>query len=795
MKKSLILALMLIGFTSVTSQILLIRELLVIFSGNELCLGVIIANWLVLVALGSYFLGRRADKVTRGIETFALFQILISFILPLIIYASRIIRNMLGICPGEAIGLFPVFYTSFLILSPLCLILGAQFAFGCKIYSLNFNKTAISIGRVYVYETIGAVAAGPIFTYLLVHYFHSLEIAFGVGIINLVSATILLRYTQRKFFRFKISPLRALVIVLFFLNLSFLLFGGVKGLHQRSINSQWRGYKVKDYQNSLYGNLVVIEKEEQISFCVNGVPISSVPVPDIVFLEELAHFSLLSHPLPQKVLLIGGGIGGLLDEILKHPIDQISYVEMDPLLIKIAQKHLPPSYQYGLNNPKVRVEYIDGRFFLMNSEESYDLIILNLPSPSTLQLNRFYTVEFFKMVRKRLNQSGIFVLGVPASQVYMAQEMRTLNRCIYESMGEVFPSLRVIPAEASNFFLASSTPGGIDLNPLLLSRRLEERGLKSRLINKYYLEYILAREEKMVSTIKETDSEVKINRDFHPIGTYYNLVLWNSLFYPSLKGIFGFLRHLRLWWFIVLLGVLILIFIIWRGLTRRLTRISIPVVILTTGLAGMIFNLALIFAFQVLYGYVYQKIGLMIASFMLGLAGGAMVMNYYLPRMGKDLLKYKNLHGFRGIFAACRSLLIARKSRDPNTGMVPRYFLGRIELIFVLYSLLVPFVLLIYAANPFMLLTTGIVLFILIGITGFLVGLEFPLANKIYLKGTSRIGRTAGTLYFFDLVGASIGAIGASTLLIPILGILKVSFLVVGLKLASLVLLKVVPRE
>lgn len=796
MKKSLILALVLIGFTSVTSQILLIRELLVIFSGNELCLGIIIANWLILVALGSWFLGRRADRVARRVETFVFFQILISLILPLVIYTSRIMRNILGICPGEAIGLFPVFYTSFLILSPLCLILGAQFAFGCKIYSLNFNKRAISIGRVYVYEAIGAVAAGPIFTYFLVGYFHSLEIALGVGILNLISAVLLLHYFQRKSFKFKVSPLRALVIVLFSLNLFFLLFGGAKSLHQRSIDSQWRGYRVKDYQNSLYGNLAVIQKEEQISFCVNGVPVSSAPVPDIVFLEELAHFSLLSHPLPQKVLLIGGGIGGLLDEILKHPVDQISYAELDPLLIKIAQEHLPASSQYGLDNPKVKVKYIDGRFFLINTEESYDLIMLNLPSPSTLQLNRFYTVEFFKMVRKRLNQGGIFVLGVPASQVYMAQEMRTLNRCIYESMEGAFSSLRVIAAEASNFFLASSGPEDIDLNPFLLSRRLEERGLKSRLINKYYLKYILAREEGMVSTIKEVDSGVKVNRDFHPVGTYYNLAIWNSLFYPSLRGIFDFLQHLRLWWFIVPLGVLILIFIIWPGLTKRLSRISIPVVILTTGLAGMMFNLTLIFAFQVLYGYIYQKIGLMIASFMLGLAAGAMTMNYYLPRMGKGLLKYKNLSLSRGIFAACRSLLTAGKScgpgpmtRDPSAWIVPRYLLGKIELVFVLYSLLVPLVLLICAANPFMFLTTGIVLFILIGITGFLVGLEFPLANKIYLKGTSRIGRTAGTLYFSDLVGASIGAIGASTLLIPILGILKVSFLVVGLKLTSLILL------
>lgn len=755
MKKSLVLALVLIGFTSVSSQVLLIRELLVIFSGNELCLGIIIANWLILVALGSYFLGRRADRIARKIEVFALFQILISFILPLSIYATRIIRNILGVFPGEAIGIIPVFYTSLLILSPLCLILGAQFTFGCKIHSLSSNQGAISIGRVYVYEAIGAVAAGPVFTYLLVHYFHSLQIAFGIGIVNLILAALLLRHTRGRFFGFRMSSLWFMSVALLLFNIFFLLSGGVGSLHYRSISSQWRGYSVKDYQNSVYSNLVVIEKGEQINFCVNGLPVSTAPMPDLFSCEELAHFSLLSHPLPEKVLLIGGGIGGLLDEILKHPVNEVSYVELDPWLIRIAREHLPSSSRYGLDDPRVKVAYVDGKFFLMNSEESYDVIILNLPPPSTLQLNRFYTVEFFKMAKKKLNQNGIFVLRVPASQVYMAQEMKVLNRCIYESVEEVFSFLRVIPGETGNILLAFSELEGVDLNPLLLSERLEERGLKSSLVNKYYLKYILAREEETLATIREGTAGVRINQDFHPIGTYYTLVLWNSLFYPSLRGAFDFLQHLSLWWFIIPLGSLIVILLIWRRLSPKLNRVSVLVVIMTSGVAGMIFNLVLIFTFQVIYGYIYQKIGLMIASFMLGLAGGGMIMNSQLPR----IKEYVSV-------------------------------LRKIEGIFVLYSVLVALVLLVYAANPFMFIAAEIVLFVLIGGTGFLVGLEFPLASRICFKDTSQIGRTAAILYFSDLAGASIGAIGASTLLIPILGMFKVALLVVILKLVSFVLLR-----
>ena len=87
-------------------------------------------------------------------------------------------------------------------------------------------------------------------------------------------------------------------------------------------------------------------------------------------------------------------------------------------------------------------------------QERYDLIFINLPYPSTLQLNRFYTREFFQMAREILAEDGVLVVGAPGILTYMSPELRDLNAVIYETLVEVFPHVRPIPGDY-NLFLAS----------------------------------------------------------------------------------------------------------------------------------------------------------------------------------------------------------------------------------------------------------------------------------------------------------------------------------------------------
>jgi spermidine synthase len=120
--RPLTISLLIMGLSGITAQIVLLRELLVSFLGNELTLGVILANWLILVAIGSFFIGQSVEKVDRKLETFVVFQLFFSVAFPFAIFLCRIFKNILLTTPGEALGFAPIFYSSLLILSPVTLL-------------------------------------------------------------------------------------------------------------------------------------------------------------------------------------------------------------------------------------------------------------------------------------------------------------------------------------------------------------------------------------------------------------------------------------------------------------------------------------------------------------------------------------------------------------------------------------------------------------------------------------------------------------------------------------------------
>ena len=147
-KFSLYFALLLLGITAIITQVILIRELIITFSGNELSIGIILANLLILEAAGSFFAGRWAIKFKSGYLPYTILQWLLAVALPIIIYMARVIKLNLDLVPGEGISIITIFYISFLILIPIGLINGAQFIFGCKLLSALEKKISKNVRSV-----------------------------------------------------------------------------------------------------------------------------------------------------------------------------------------------------------------------------------------------------------------------------------------------------------------------------------------------------------------------------------------------------------------------------------------------------------------------------------------------------------------------------------------------------------------------------------------------------------------------------------------------------------------------
>ena len=254
--------------------------------------------------------------------------------------------------------------------------------------------------------------------------------------------------------------------------------------------------------------------------------------------------------------------------------------------------------------------------------------------------------------------------------------------------------------------------------------------------------------------------DIQINSDFRPIGVFLSLSYWNALFSPSITGIFKWFEGLSLHIpiaFMVFITILIAIFFIKRPL---LSRQCIPYAIFTTGLAGMIFNLAVIFTFQTFYGYLYRQIGLLIALFMFGVALSSFYMTRHLDRTERG-----------------------------------SYLFLKIEIVIVLFALLFPFVFSIlaqYLARTVLSLLIYPVFLMMSFLSGAWIGLQFPLASKIYLAEPGKGGAlaaTAGLLYGADLLGGFLGGLFGGVLLLPILGLKESCFMMAMIKISSLVLL------
>ena len=745
------------GTSGIVAQIVLLRELLISFLGNELTLGIILANWLILEAIGSFLVGKTVEKVKKKMEVYVFLQILFSVALPFSIYLCRIFKTFLLATPGEGLGFVPILYSSFFILLPVSVSHGALFTYGSKLYSQYEKKNATSISKVYVLETLGSIIGGLLITFVLVQYFNSFVIAFMISFTNALASFVLLWPDQKPIFHSRhLAWALSLLYGLLFL---FILFTPLSDkIHQASLQLQWRGQNVIHNENSIYGNITVTRRGEQFTFFTDGVPSITTPVPDIASIEDFVHFPMLLHEKPQSVLILSGGAGGMVHEILKYPVNRVDYVELDPLLLRLIEKFPAPITQTELSDPRVRIHYTDGRFFIKRTLDRFDLIFIGLPSPQELQTNRLFSSEFFSIAREKMNPGGIIVLTLPGSLTYISPELRDLNGCILDTLKSVFGHVRIIPGE-TNLYLASDSKILGEVTAQEIIKRLAERKIQTNLFTRGYIEHRL--HERWLNWFSKSmdRKEVHINSDFRPLGVFFNLSYWNALFSPYLSKLFKWFEKLSLE---LIIGVIVFLTIVLSLLFIKnpsLAGNALPYAIFTSGFADMMLDLAIIFTFQTLFGYLYHQIGLLITLFMVGIASSSFFVTRHLDRIEKD----------------------------------KRFFLGT-ELAFILFALCLPFVL----TTPSHYLEKTAIYISLYGtfllmsfLCGVLVGFQFPLATKIYLKAHSEganVGHAAGLLYGADLLGGFFGGLLGGVLLLPILGLKISCFTMAILKMSSLAL-------
>ena len=177
---------------------------------------------------------------------------------------------------------------------------------------------------------------------------------------------------------------------------------------------------------------------------------------EFAYHEMIVHVPLLVHPNPSRILVIGGGDGGTVREILKHPqVQQIHVCEIDEAVIKACRKYLP-SLASSFDNPMVRIFYEDGARFVQDHSNSYDIIIVDSTDPVGPGQVLFQR-KFYEDMKGSLSEDGIAV--TQCESMYMHQDViravSSFVRNLYPKSGYYYTLVPTYPSGVIGFYFCS----------------------------------------------------------------------------------------------------------------------------------------------------------------------------------------------------------------------------------------------------------------------------------------------------------------------------------------------------
>jgi spermidine synthase len=194
--------------------------------------------------------------------------------------------------------------------------------------------------------------------------------------------------------------------------------------------------------NSEYQQLDVLETLEFGRMMLLDGLVMVTERDEFVYHDMIVHPALFTHPAPQKVLVIGGGDGGSIREIVKHPeVEEAVLCEIDGLVIEKSIELLPAlASEIDGSNPRVKLHVDDGLAYIREHQDSFDVILVDSTDPIGPAVGLFEE-DFYRLVHGALREDGIMV-AQSESPFYHAQ----IQQDMYRNMRNIFPIVEMYQA-------------------------------------------------------------------------------------------------------------------------------------------------------------------------------------------------------------------------------------------------------------------------------------------------------------------------------------------------------------
>ena len=195
--------------------------------------------------------------------------------------------------------------------------------------------------------------------------------------------------------------------------------------------------------------------------------------------EPMVHLPAIAHTGPRSALVVGGGDGGAVEELLKHPtMERVVLAELDACVVQLAREWLGDIHKGAFDDPRLEVRIGDARALIESCSERFDQIVLDLTDPFGPALD-LYTVEFYQDCRRALNPGGVLSLHL-GSPIHLPGSMARIAASLRAAFPIVRPYLQYVPLYGTLWCMAmaSDTTDPALLDATEVEARIAARGLQ-----------------------------------------------------------------------------------------------------------------------------------------------------------------------------------------------------------------------------------------------------------------------------------------------------------------------------
>jgi len=714
------------GLFSIAAQTLLFREFITAFEGNDISVGIFFGSWFLWIGAGAIF-ARKAKGLSAilvGNIEFLLLAYLPAFVLQaaLIIYA----RQLAGIESYALWSVTGMIAVSAIVNAPISIVTGMLFPIACRWASGNQSEwnEGLAVSHVYTLEAAGSFIGGAGVTVLL--GFGATSARVFIILAAIVTASVfLVRVSRSRTWLWILAPACTIIC---------LIGGADNALANRLQVTKWRqllgsGSPAGSFRTAQAEYLYGPYRDQWITVCEGGVVET---LPDETSAGKIAATVLCQNPDADNVLVIGSGLS-LCRRFLHLPqIRTVTWTDCDSEYVRKISEVVPAEFR--ISDDRFRLLDGDVRSMLEEEQRSLDIVILNLPDATSSVLSRYYTLEFYQLVRKSLSPDGVLAVRIAGGENIMGTELVNLGESTRLTLKSVFSKIVLVPGEDTWFIASDSQEITGDPGTLRDRFALIEGGRSVFDPDALFSVYLPDRAAKALKSYSDADlpEEFLFNRDAKPLTHLYSLLLAAKQSAAPAARLVKYLVPAGP--LVFLIPVLIYVFLrsiyIFRSPPgKERSGFDSSFLVFSAGAVGIGAVIVLMYLYQTYFGSLYLHIGIASSLFMAGAAGGAALARRVTARR-----KAAWTEVFWLAVIVLHSLTLCAISTTLNT------FRSHTA-----YGMAVIF-------------------------CGFFSGCYFPVAARQMADCGFETGRIGSKLEAADHLGAALGGMVTSLVLVPVLG-------------------------